>query len=351
MPVRLGVDGREEAPLGTRHLAQHEVEGEARHAVEARPRRERRRLGVEPGERRVVVEHLLEVRHEPRFVRRVPVEAAGQLVHQAAAGHAVERRDQHLARLVVGGALEQEEEVRGRRELRGRPEAAPLGVEAGREPLPHGVHELGAGEGPASRASRAEVLLHRLGHHVGLLEQLGTPEEPRLAQALQDPRQAGAAPGIGGREVRPREEGLEVGGEEDRVGPAARARDELRRGHVDLVHVGPLLAVDLDADESLVHLAGDLGDGEALPLHHVTPVAGRVADREEDRLVLGAGAREGLLAPRVPVDRVVFVEEEVGARLTRQTVRHAVFPPKRIEAALAASGARPCMSAGSGGRI
>ena len=90
--VRLGVDRREEASLGARHLAQHEVEGEARHPVEARPRREGRRLGVEPGERGVVVEHLLEVRHEPRFVRRVPVEAAGELVHQAPAGHPVERR-------------------------------------------------------------------------------------------------------------------------------------------------------------------------------------------------------------------------------------------------------------------
>ena len=330
MPVRLGVDRREEASLGPRHLAQHEIEREARHPVEARPRRERRGLGVEPGERRVVVEHLLEVRHEPRFVGRVPVEAAGQLVHQPAAGHPVERRDQHLARLVVGRALEEEEEVRGRRELGRRSEAAPLGVEPGREPLPHGVHELDPGEGGSPPCPGAQVLLHRLRHHLRLLEELGTPEQPRLAQALQDPREPRAPPAVGGREVRPGEEGLEIGREKDGVGPAPRARDELRRGHVDLVHVGPLLAVHLDADERLVHLLRDVGDGEALPLHHVAPVAGRVADREEDRLVLGAGASEGLLAPGVPVDGVVLVEEEVGARLTRQTVRHALLPPQKV---------------------
>ena len=41
---------------------------------------------------------------------------------------------------------------------------------------------------------------------------------------------------------------------------------------------------------------------ERLALHHVAPVAGGVADRDEDRLVLAARSRERLLAPRIPVD-------------------------------------------------
>ena len=62
----------------------------------------------------------------------------------------------------------------------------------------------------------------------------------------------------------------------------------LGREHVDLVEVGPLFAVDLDVDEVLVHeRAAIAGIRERLALHHVAPVAGRVADREEDRLVLG----------------------------------------------------------------
>ncbi len=322
MAVRLRVDRGEEAPLRPRHLAQHEVEGQAGDALEALPRGEGRGLGVEPGERGVVVQHLLEVRHEPRLVRRVAVEAPGQLVHQAPAGHPVEGRDEHLPRLVVARALQEEEEVGGRGELRGRPEAAPLGVEALGETFPDRAHDLRAGERLRLAPRRREVLPHRLRHHLGLLKQLRAPEGPRLAQALQHPGEAGAAPAVGRREVGPREKGLEVWGQEHRVRPAARAGDELGRGHVDLVHVGPLLAVHLHADEALVHLPGDLGLGEALPLHHVAPVAGRVADRQEDRLVLGAGAREGLLAPRVPVDGVVLVEEEVGARLACQSVRH-----------------------------
>src|SRR5690348_17481321 len=44
---------------------------------------------------------------------------------------------------------------------------------------------------------------------------------------------------------------------------------------------------------------------ERLALHHVAPVAGRVSDGEQDRLVLRLRAREGLLAPRVSVDGVL----------------------------------------------
>ena len=104
--------------------------------------------------------------------------------------------------------------------------------------------------------------------------------------------------------------------------PPPRCVEHLVRGLVDLVEVGPLLAVDLDVDEEAVHHLRDLGILERLVRHHVAPVAGRVADREQDRLVLGARARERLLAPRVPVDRVVGVLLEVGAGFLREAVRH-----------------------------
>jgi len=92
--------------------------------------------------------------------------------------------------------------------------------------------------------------------------------------------------------------------------------------HVEGVDVRPLLAVDLDADVVLVHERRRLVVLERLVLHHVAPVAGRIADGEEHGLVLGARLGEGLLAPGVPVDRVVGVLKEVGARLLGQAVRH-----------------------------
>ena len=125
-----------------------------------------------------------------------------------------------------------------------------------------------------------------------------------------------------GGEVGAGEERLLVGREEDGHGPAALAGERLHGGHVDAIDVGSLLAVDLDVDEVLVHEAGDLVRLEGLVSHHVAPVAGAVANGEEDGLVLLAGLREGLVAPGVPVDGVLGVLQEVGAGFARKTVRH-----------------------------
>jgi hypothetical protein len=97
---------------------------------------------------------------------------------------------------------------------------------------------------------------------------------------------------------------------------------------VDRVDVGALLAVDLDVDEALVHERRDDRVLEGLVLHHVAPVAGGVADREQDRPVLRAGAGEGLRAPCVPVDRVVRVLAKVRAGGLGESI-HADSPGKR----------------------
>src|SRR5207248_617650 len=60
---------------------------------------------------------------------------------------------------------------------------------------------------------------------------------------------------------------------------------------------------------------------ERLALHDVAPVAGRVADGDEQGLALGAGACESLLPPRLPVDRVLGVLEGVRAGLVCAPVR------------------------------
>ncbi len=123
-----------------------------------------------------------------------------------------------------------------------------------------------------------------------------------------------------GGEVRSAEERFAVGSQEHRHRPAASGPEGLQGRHVDLVHVGPFLAIDLDADEFLVHQTGDLGVLEALPLHDVAPEARAVADRQEDRPVLGLRPGERLGAPGIPVHRVMGVEQQVGARLLRETV-------------------------------
>ena len=106
------------------------------------------------------------------------------------------------------------------------------------------------------------------------------------------------------RPVGAAEERLLFGREEDRHRPSALAGHRLHGLHIDLVQVRPLLAIDFDADEIAVQALRDGRVLETLVGHHVAPVAGRIADREEDRLLLRAGTLEGLRAPGLPIDRV-----------------------------------------------
>src|SRR5690606_11789498 len=72
----------------------------------------------------------------------------------------------------------------------------------------------------------------------------------------------------------------------------------------------------------LVHVGRGFRVLERLALHHVAPVAGGVADRQQDRPILRTRPGERLLAPGIPVDRVVLVLEEVRARLLGQAIGH-----------------------------
>ena len=130
----------------------------------------------------------------------------------------------------------------------------------------------------------------------------GLPEFGDLAQDLEEARLAVFA---FRRKIGAGVKGLESGGEEAIERPSALAGHGLGGGHVYLVHVGPFLAVHFDADEMGVEKSGDVGVLERFPLHDVAPVAGGIADAQEDRFVLLAGAGEGLLAPREPIHRIV----------------------------------------------
>ncbi len=102
--------------------------------------------------------------------------------------------------------------------------------------------------------------------------------------------------------------------------PAAVFAKMVQGRHVDLVDVGPLLAVDFDVDEQLIHDGGDLLVFEAFVGHDMAPVAGCVAYREQDRLVALLGLPERVRTPRPPVDRIGLVLQQIWARLTGEAV-------------------------------
>jgi hypothetical protein len=119
------------------------------------------------------------------------------------------------------------------------------------------------------------------------------------------------------REVGAAVEGELLGREEHVQGPATVAGQGLDGLHVERVDVRALLAVDLHADEGFVHQRGRALILEGLVLHYVAPVAGGVADRHEQRLVLGPGALECDGSPGQPIDGIGGVLAQVGGGLER----------------------------------
>jgi hypothetical protein len=323
MPLGVRVEGSVKAPVRRRHLTRDPADRRLGDAPDLLVPRRLPQVRPQPNEERVVVQHLLEVRHEPLGVHAVAGKAAAHLIVQPAAGHLPVRVLHHLQRLRLARArpVAQEEVQRHRRrKLGGAVEAAEPGLVA--------LHQRGhrtreqrlvqAASGPRALRGRRVQLAHGLG---------GSPHavlavRPRIGHPLEHPGEGGHSVPVGRRIVGAGVERLALGGEEDGHRPATLARHRLRRLHVDRVEVGPLLAVHLDADEALVHERRGCLVLERLALHHVAPVTGRVADAEEDRRPPCPRLGERRLAPRPPRHRVVRVLEQVGAGLGREMIGH-----------------------------
>jgi hypothetical protein len=54
----------------------------------------------------------------------------------------------------------------------------------------------------------------------------------------------------------------------------------------------------------------------------VTPVTGGVADAQKDRFVLAPRSFKGLIAPRIPLDWIVGVLQQIRAGFVYEMVRH-----------------------------
>src|ERR1700691_3641876 len=107
-----------------------------------------------------------------------------------------------------------------------------------------------------------------------------------------------------------------------RTRPAAVAGHAPHRLHVQRGDVGALLAIDLHTYEALVHQLGGALVLEGLTLHHMTPVAGGGADRNEQRHVALTGQVERARPPGQPVHGVVRVLAQIGRTLRCECVGH-----------------------------
>ena len=328
------VPGRVESAVRRQHVAQHPVRGAVGRLPEQRLARRLGRQRIRGQQGAVVVEHLFEVRYLPVAVDRVAAETAADVIEDAAMGHARQGQRGHEQRIdvgfvVAGGAApgtEKPLQCRRMGKLGSMTAATEIVVEAvGQAPaqLAHGPRVQGVIIGRAigyQFPKYVDEAFALVAYRVTVLDVVARDLAQQVAERGQPvARLVGK---IGAAEKRP----LVRGGEEHGQRPAAAAlREQLVRGLVDPVDVGPLLAVDLDVDEQFVHERGRGLVLERLVRHHVTPVAGGVADREQHGPRGLARQRKRLLSPRVPVDGIVGVLQQVGTGFSGKSVGHGLL--------------------------
>jgi hypothetical protein len=124
---------------------------------------------------------------------------------------------------------------------------------------------------------------------------------------MRDFRKIGAAP-----------KGLAFGRQKHGQRPSALLAERMKRSHVDVIDIRPLLAINLDVHEELVHHRGGSRVLEAFMGHDMTPMAGRVADGEQNRLLQLPSLLQRHRRPHAPMHRVARVLQEIWAgRLTK----------------------------------
>ena len=102
--MAVGVLGGGETAARLLHLTKHKIENVARGVGIEAVVRDLVGLGVNDGKLRLVVEHLLEMRDEPRCTCRVAVKTATKLIVDAAALHRTQRVQGHVERVALTGA-------------------------------------------------------------------------------------------------------------------------------------------------------------------------------------------------------------------------------------------------------
>ena len=260
------------------------------------------------------------------------MEAASDLVVEAAARHAFERLLGHGKRSRVSGTsvdAQQQRDREARRELLAVADSSPGVVEERLVAREGRTQRRGLRLDRAVHRAPLDPLAHRGGQRVRCQVEPRPVVDPQVGKLPKYVAERGPAAAGRWREVGPPVERVALGREPDVERPATPPGQLLHRRHVHPVDVGSNLAVDLDRDEVLVQEPRGRHVVEGLLLHHVAPMAGRVADADEHRAAEPLRGFERLVAPRIPVDRIVGVLLQVGTRLEEQAVavgRRAVRP-------------------------
>ncbi len=256
----------------------------------------------------VVVKHLFEMRHEPFAVDRIAGQSAADMVVNPAEADCGDGFKKAVARGFVAvaqpGAPQRLEERCVGEFRRALKTAVVRVVEAG-DAVGETADRLWCQLPGCGTAG--ELLPQMVLQPCGIGVDIGAALAPGGFHLDQHVRESGPAVARLLREIGAAPKGLAVGRQDHRQGPTALLSHGCQRGHIDLVDIGAFLAVYLDVDVEPVHQLRDLVVLEAFMRHDVAPVAGGVADRQEDRPVERAGGLQCRFVPGLPVDRIVLV--------------------------------------------
>jgi hypothetical protein len=89
---------------------------------------------------------------------------------------------------------------------------------------------------------------------------------------------------------------------------------------IDEIDIGALFSVNLYGNKMGVDEGGDLVILETFMGHDMAPMAGRIADRQQNRAVLAFGLQEGRLVPGPPMHRIILVLKQIGAGFMAEEV-------------------------------
>ena len=263
------------------------------------------------------------MRNFPGRVHTVSKEATAEVIEQPVVDNGIQRVAQHAGGLLVAIArCQQPFEHRCLGEFRRIAEAAMTPVAAGVQLAQQHLFRL------ASSLVRRRALGRNHFQRLVQAPVLGSERvalfQPGVVDALQQFAEADQAMARGRRKVGAGDERRQVGRvQEYRQRPAASAAAENLVGElIDSIEIRPFLAIDFNIDEPVVHLRGDLLVLEALVRHYVTPVTGRIADRQQDGPVGRSRGFQRLGTPRVPVDRVFGMLFQVWTECARESIRH-----------------------------
>ena len=178
------------------------------------------------------------------------------------------------------------------------------------------------------RAIACLSLIDRSGNPISRPQQLLPVVLPEIGYPFQQLHQAKSSIAAMLGKIGSGKEWFLLRGHEDRQWPAAGTGHGLAHGHIHRVDVRALLPVYLDADEFPVQQVCHFRILKGFVSHHMAPVAGRVPDTEEYRLILPCRFLERFLAPGIPVHGIFPMLHEIRRFFLYQSVRH--FNPPHI---------------------